>query len=58
MERNFISTIINTLVEEGFSIGKVLEPYPDEKIIAEYPDYSDNLHKPDFLLVRSRKNVQ
>ena len=52
------STIINTLVEEGFSIEKVLEPYPDEKIIAEYPDYSDNLHKPDFLLVRSRKNVQ
>ena len=50
------STIINTLIEEGFSIEKLIEPYPDEEILAKYPDYSDNLHKPDFLIVRSRKN--
>ena len=50
------STIINTLIEEGFSIEKLIEPYPDEEILAKYPDYRDNLHKPDFLIVRSRKN--
>ena len=49
------STIINTLTEAGFIVEKVLEPYPDEKILEKYPDYSDNLHKPDFILVRSRK---
>jgi 2-polyprenyl-3-methyl-5-hydroxy-6-metoxy-1,4-benzoquinol methylase len=49
------STIINTLTGAGFIVEKVLEPYPDEKILEKYPDYSDNLHKPDFILVRSRK---
>ncbi len=51
------STIINTLIEEGFTIEKLIEPYPNEEILAKYPDYRDNLHKPDFLIVRSRKNV-
>jgi len=42
------SSIVNTLVGSGFIIQKVLEPYPSEEIIKKYPDYEDNLHKPDF----------
>ena len=48
------STIINTLTDHGFTVEKVLEPYPDEEIIAKYPDYSDNLHKPDFMLIKAK----
>ena len=49
------SSIINTLIDSGFTIKKLLEPYPTEEIIKEYPDYKDNTHKPDFLLVRVEK---
>lgn len=49
------STIVNDLVASGFSIEKMIEPFPDEEILKKYPDYKDNLHKPDFLLVRARK---
>ena len=33
----------------------VFAPHPDDEILAKYPDYSDNLHKPDFLLVKASK---
>lgn len=50
------SSIINTLINSGFTIEKLLEPYPTEGMIKEYPDYKDGLHKPDFLLIRSVKH--
>lgn len=49
------STLINTLADAGFKIQKVAEPYPDKKLLEEYPEYYDNLHKPDFLFIRSVK---
>ena len=49
------STIVNTLVEQGFVIEKIIEPYPDKEILSKYPDYEDNLHKPDFLIIKSSK---
>lgn len=49
------STIINTLVETGFSIEKMIEPLPTEELLEKYPDYRDLFHKPDFLLIRARK---
>ncbi len=49
------STVINTLADAGFRIEKVVEPYPDETLLEKYPDYYDNLHKPDFLFVKSVK---
>ena len=49
------STIVNTLVENGLTVEKMLEPYPDEELLAKYPDYKDNLHKPDFLIIRSKR---
>ena len=50
------STIINTLINAGFSIEKMIEPLPSEEILANYPDYQDLFHKPDFLLLRVKKN--
>lgn len=49
------STIINTLIEEGFSIEKTLEPVPTKEILEKYPEYIDLFHKPDFLLVKAKK---
>ena len=49
------STVINALADAGFTVEKLVEPYPDEAMARAYPDYADLLHKPDFLLVRARK---
>ncbi|MCH4191457.1 MAG: class I SAM-dependent methyltransferase [Butyrivibrio sp.] len=50
------STIVNTLADAGFSIEKMVEPTPDETILSQYPGYRDLFHKPDFLLIRAKKN--
>ena len=50
------STIVNDLVDGGFVIEKMIEPFPDDKILKEYPDQADLFHKPDFLLIRTKKN--
>lgn len=49
------STVVNTLVDAGFAIEKLVEPIPTPEQLRQYPDYADLLHKPDFLLVRARK---
>ena len=49
------SSIVNTLIEVGFSINKMIEPLPTEEILSQYPDYKDLFHKPDFLLVKCTK---
>lgn len=49
------STIINTLINAGFVIEKMIEPLPTAEILDRYPDYRDLLHKPDFLLIKARK---
>jgi ubiquinone/menaquinone biosynthesis C-methylase UbiE len=48
-------TIVNTLADNGFSIKKMVEPYPTEEILQKYPEYYDNFHKPDFLFVKAVK---
>ena len=49
------STIVNSLVDAGFSVERMIEPLPNEEILAKYPDYDDLFHKPDFLLVKAKK---
>lgn len=49
------STIVNTLIETGFSIEKMIEPLPSGEILEKYPEYNDLFHKPDFLLIKMRK---
>ena len=50
-----ISTVVNTLVDAGFVVERLVEPVPTPEMAREYPDCADLLHKPDFLLVRARK---
>ena len=49
------STILNTLIEAGFSIEKMIESLPSEELLEKYPDYRDLFHKPDFLLIKAKK---
>lgn len=49
------STIVNTLIETGFSIEKMIEPLPTDGLLEEYPEYKDLFHKPDFLLMKAKK---
>lgn len=49
------SNVVNTLLEAGFSIEKMVEPLPTPELLERYPDYKDLLHKPDFLLLKVKK---
>lgn len=49
------SSIVNTLVDAGFTINKMIEPVPDAELLEKHPEHGDLLHKPDFLLVKARK---
>jgi len=49
------STIVNTLADAGFRILKMEEPHPTRDFLLDHPDYYDNLHKPDFLFIKSVK---
>ena len=52
------SSIVNSLSDAGFIIEKMLEPLPGTDIMEKYPSYKKYYHKPDFLLIRARKNIQ
>ena len=52
--RNF-EKIINTLINKGFTIEKVLEPLPSEHAIESNPKYVNQYDRPFFLFIRARK---
>ena len=52
--RNF-EEIINTLVESGFTIDKILEPIPSEEAVEKNPKYINQYDRPFFLFVRAKK---
>ena len=49
------STIVNELVGAGFTIEKMIEPVPTPQLAEKYPEHRDLFHKPDFLLLRVKK---
>jgi len=50
------SEIVCALADAGFCIEEMREPIPSPEIIDRYPTYAKDVHKPDFLLIRARKN--
>ncbi len=50
------STVVNTLIEEGFTIERITEPVPTEEQMRLWPRHADLAHRPDFMLVRARKS--
>lgn len=51
-----LTTFINTLLENGFQINKLVEPMPEEKMLEEIPGMKDELRRPMMLLIAARKN--
>ncbi len=51
-----ISTIINGLIDSSFRIGKVLEPFAEEKYEIERPELKEERRRPPFLLVLASKD--
>lgn len=49
------SYIVNTLTDSGFTVEKMIEPLPTEQQLEKYPEHYDLFHKPDFLIIRSKK---
>ena len=52
--RNF-EEIINTLVDNGLVIDKILEPKPSDEAIQKNPKYVNQWDRPFFLFVRAKK---
>lgn len=50
-----LTTYINTLLDKGFTIRRVVEPTPTEKMLEENEEMKDELRRPMMLLVAARK---
>ena len=49
------SEIVNCLCEAGFTIERMMEPIPTAETIAMDKSWEKDLHKPNFLLVKAKK---
>lgn len=50
-----LAIYMNTLLDTGFSITRVIEPEPPAEMLAERPDWRDELRRPMFLLIAAVK---
>ncbi len=50
-----LSQWLNLLMEKGFVLERVEEPYPDDRVVSAYPNLQDAQVVAYFLLVRARK---
>jgi GrpB-like predicted nucleotidyltransferase (UPF0157 family) len=48
------SDIVNGLTNAGFAVEKMLEPVPTAETLARLPNFADEYHKPNFLLIKAR----
>ena len=46
-----VATYVNTLIDSGFSIARLLEPAPDPELVAVHPNLKDEGRRPPFLLI-------
>lgn len=49
-----LTTYLNTLLEAGFSIERVEEPKPDPDLLAQNPEYKEELRRPMFLIIKAK----
>lgn len=55
MYHRTFSEIINTLVDKGFKVVKMVEPIPSKEQLKRFPDRVKEVHKPSFLLMKLLK---
>lgn len=51
-----MATVMNTLIDCGFIIRRVLEPYAAESMEAQRPDLLDERRRPPFLLIKAQRS--
>ncbi|ATP39860.1 SAM-dependent methyltransferase [Solibacillus sp. R5-41] len=55
MYHRTLSTIINTLIEVGLQIEKIIEPIPTIEAVKNLPGLNKEFRRPSFLIVKARK---
>lgn len=50
-----LSELINSLIELGYIIEKIVEPIPNDFAIEKRPDFYDEFEKPTCIIIRARK---
>lgn len=54
-----LSTYINSFLDAGFRLAGIREPMPSPEQLAEYPEMSDNLRVPEFIIyLLSKENAK
>lgn len=53
-----LTTYLNTLIDTGFEIRRVIEPQPTEQFLKDIPDMAEELRRPMMLLVAARKKSE
>ena len=50
-----LSTYVNTFISTGFVLEGIRESMPSEKQVAQFPEITDNLRVPDFIIYLLRE---
>jgi SAM-dependent methyltransferase len=52
------ATYVNTVIDSGFSITRLVEPKPTAEMLVQQPDWEDECRRPMFLLIAALKVIQ
>lgn len=55
MYHRTMSTILNTLIESGLQIEKIIEPIPTKEAVSNLPSLHKEFRRPSFLIIRAKK---
>ena len=50
-----VSTYVDTLLDAGFRIARLVEPVPSEQALATHPEWADEVRRPMFLILSAVK---
>jgi SAM-dependent methyltransferase len=53
-----VETYVNTLLEAGLTIERLLEPEPTGAALAERPELADDRRRPPFLIIAARRPIR
>ncbi|WP_017497817.1 bifunctional 2-polyprenyl-6-hydroxyphenol methylase/3-demethylubiquinol 3-O-methyltransferase UbiG [Flavobacterium sp. WG21] len=51
-----VASVLNAVVNSGFNITQISEPKPSEEIIEKYPEMTDELRRPIFIMIAAGKS--
>ena len=52
-----VATLINTLIEHGLSLDKIIEPQSNLAGIEKMPDLINESRSPSFIIIKSKKII-